>query len=158
MTHGIREFLNIDADPIEDDENSDNLSDMLANLKAPERYDSTLGDVDHASSMDDLTTEMVGHAREITEMAFNSEPTLAAKLLAVSANLYKSAVSAKTQKRDAQIAALKILLEDRKVKVAERAIGGLDAKSAVIDGQMLKGDRNEILRQAREAAEKSQTD
>lgn len=112
---------------------------------------------EHGRAMDVIHDEMLQHAKDIAELAFDLDPARAPRMLEVGAMYYKGAMEAKNSKRDAQLKLLKLINDDRKLKLeeakfaAERGELGSD-KADVI---MIE-DRNALLKRLKEEASKSE--
>jgi hypothetical protein len=107
---------------------------------------------DHAEAMDDLHKEILGHARDLMSYGFNIDHPRARGIFEIAANMYAHAITAKNNKRDAQLKALKLAIDRKRVDLEEKrtnhTIGQMTALNN--DSTILVEDRNEILRQMRE--------
>lgn len=113
------------------------------------------GDDGHGQSMDTIYDETLRHAQSIIDLGFNMDPARAPRMFEVAAQFYKAALDAKNSKRDAQLKAMKLLLDQRRSQNAEDVPAGItDVKAVVVE------DRNELIKRLREQAraEKATTD
>lgn len=107
---------------------------------------------DHAEAMDDLHKEILGHARDLMSYGFNIDHPRARGIFEIAANMYGHAITAKNSKRDAQLKALKLAIDRKRVDLEEKRTNHTIGLAAAITDQstILVEDRNEILRQMRE--------
>jgi hypothetical protein len=108
---------------------------------------------DHAEAMDELHKEILGHARDLMSYGFNIDHPRARGIFEIAASMYAHAISAKNSKRDAQMKAMKLAMDKKRVELEEKrtnhALGQANAMIAS-DGTILVEDRNELLRRLRE--------
>jgi hypothetical protein len=83
---------------------------------------------------------------------FNLDHPRARGIFEIAASMYGHAITAKNNKRDAQLKALKLALDNRRVDLEEKRtnhmIGQIEAQATTInDDGVVVADRNEILRQ-----------
>ena len=133
------------AEPTEEPQFS--LQDIKAKLQMIEG-------TDHAESMDDLHQEVLQHARDLMTYGFNLDHPRARGIFEIAASLYGHAMIAKNSKRDAQLKAMKLSLDRRRVDLEEKrtnhTIGQIDAQTATVgDDGIVVADRNELLRRMR---------
>jgi hypothetical protein len=107
---------------------------------------------DHDESMDQLHDEVLQHARDLMTYGFNLDHPRARGIFEIAASMYGHAITAKNNKRDAQLKALKLALDNRRVDLEEKRtnhmIGQIEAQATTInDDGVVVADRNEILRQ-----------
>ncbi len=107
--------------------------------------------------MDALHGEALRHARDLMDLGFNMEHGRARGIFEQAANFYKIGIDAKNSKRDAQLKAMRLVLDQQRVeieRVKAEAAGGAapGAGGPVIQGTMVTGDRNELLRMLRDKA------
>ena len=106
----------------------------------------------HTKDMEKVFEKALQHANDVADYAWNTEPRFARGLLEVAAGLYGQAISAKNSQRDAQLKAMKLALEQRKLDLDEQkmrhAMGGdqpaLEGKATIVE------DRNELIKKMRE--------
>lgn len=104
---------------------------------------------DHAQAMDALHDETLKFGRELMELGFNVDTRSARGIFEVASGFFKHAIDAKNSKRDAQLKALKIALDQRKVELDEKSASGDVGKTMEAD-VLVTVDRNELIRKARE--------
>ena len=109
---------------------------------------------DHAESMDELHREVLQHARDLMSYGFNIDSPRARGIFEIAASMYGHAMTAKNSKRDAQLKAMKLALDRKKVELEEKrtnhAIGQIETATIDGDGTVIVEDRNELLRRLRE--------
>ena len=132
------------SEPI--DEPTHSMHDIKAKLQMIEG-------TDHAESMDDLHDEVLQHARDLMTYGFNLDHPRARGIFEIAASLYGHAMTAKNSKRDAQLKAMKMSLDRRRVDLEEKrtnhVIGQIDASPAMSDDGIVVADRNDLLRRIR---------
>ncbi len=112
---------------------------------------------DHSKSMDSIHDEMIQHARDMTELAFDLDPARAPRMLEVAGSYYKSAMDAKISKRDAQLKLMKLIQDQQKIDLeaakTRHMLGNDTSDKADV---IMVEDRNTLLRRlADEAIKKS---
>lgn len=109
---------------------------------------------DHSEGMEELYKEILTHARDLMVYGFNIEQTRARGVFEIASLMYGHAISAKNSKRDAQLKAMKLALDRRKVDLEEKrtnhAIGQNQAATMDNDGTIVIEDRNELIKRLRE--------
>jgi len=108
---------------------------------------------DHEVAMDSLHKEGLSHARSLIDLAFNIDHARARGIFEQAANFYKIAMDSKNSKRDAQLKAMKLALDQRRVELEERKLLGPEEvaeATPVQQGAVMVEDRNELLRRWRE--------
>lgn len=123
-------------------------------LGLAEKIASWSGD-DHGDAMDDLHKEVLQHARDLMTYGFNIDHPRARGIFEIAASMYGHAITAKNSKRDAQLKAIKLALDKRKVDLDEKrtahVIGqSVPAGAIDTDNTILVEDRNELLKRLRE--------
>lgn len=111
---------------------------------------------DHAEAMDDLHSEILQHARDLMSYGFNLDHPRARGIFEIAATLYGHAITTKDSKRDAQLRAMKLALDRKRVDLEEKRTNhtiGQTATRVGDDGTILVEDRNEILRRLRNPTE-----
>lgn len=113
-----------------------------------------VGEQDHGTAADEIHSELVKQAVAVFDLAFQVEPNKAARMFEVGGNLMKAALDAKNSKRDAELKALKLMLDHRRANldakkaraegVSEAAPGEIEAEAVVF------ADRNELLRRLKD--------
>ena len=94
----------------------------------------TEGEVDH------IADEAMATYREIKELAMNVEPRHSAELLAVAAQLLKTALDAKQGKTDAKLRTVNLQLQALRAKTKENTPAGVTETQGRI-----VGNRNQLL-------------
>lgn len=158
MTRSFEEALNLPhLEDILKDQDAD-LSDEPVDPefeKALETASETLplmNGADHAEAMDEVYEATLKHAKDIIDLGFNIDHARAARMFEVGATMFKVAVDAKNSKRDMQLKAMKLALEQQEIARRRREDSDepqmLEAKAIVVE------DRNELIRRLREQAKK----
>jgi hypothetical protein len=118
---------------------------------------SLLEGADHAEAMDEMHNEIAQHARDLMAFGYNTDMRSARGIFEVAATMYSHAISAKNSKRDAQIKALRLALDKKKVDLEEKrtnhSIGAGNADnvaSTTSNGNIVVEDRNELIKRLRE--------
>lgn len=113
----------------------------------------TLSVDEHGRSMDVIHDEMLQHAKDIAELAYDLDPARAPRMLEVGAMYYKGAIDAKNSKRDAQLKLMTLMQNERKLKLEETKLkhemGDIDTEKADV---IMVEDRNALLKRLREEA------
>jgi len=119
----------------------------------------TLEGTDHAVAMDGLHDEMLQHARDLMAYGFNIDHPRARGIFEIAASLYGHAITSKNSKRDAQLRAMKLALDAKRVDLEEKRTNGAIGLTTDSEGTVLVEDRNELLRRIRQQmAERSSPD
>jgi len=110
---------------------------------------------DHADAMDDLHREILGHARDLMSYGFNLDHPRARGIFEIAASMYAHAITAKNSKRDNQLRAMKLAMDNRRVDLEEKRTNHVIGQVAAIGSSdtILVEDRNELLRQMRQQAQ-----
>lgn len=172
MTQGIRDFLNLPPiedvmreqgvelpeDDIDDMENSVDpafLSRLEAATLSAKDAANRLAAVDgrdHDETMDEICKQTLKHAQDLVDLGFNVEQTKAAKFFEVAAKMYEKATNAKKIKRDAQLVAMRLALEQRKLDLDEVKMRHDMGEQPAVDaatpnaGGVVIEDRNAIIK------------
>jgi len=133
------------------DEDEDEVNQTIAAVHDVSVKLTTLEGTDHADAMDDLHKEILGHARDLMSYGFNLDHPRARGIFEIAANMYAHAITAKNSKRDAQLKAMKLAMDKKRVDLDERRTNHMVGQVAAIgnDSTILVEDRNELLRQMR---------
>jgi len=106
---------------------------------------------EHGQSMDKLYDELLGHAREMTELALNLDPARSPRMFEVAEKFYKSAMDAKNSKRDAQLKMMKVLQDQRKLELDELKLKHEMGDTPVDKADVIMvEDRNQLLKRLRD--------
>ncbi|CAM6054461.1 unnamed protein product [Sphagnum tenellum] len=121
--------------------------------QAQTRLDMVEG-TDHAIALDKVFTETLKHAQDLMDLGFNVDIPRARGIFEVAANMYGQAISAKNSKRDAQLKAMKLALDQRKLDLDEKRLnaqlGETEKNTIVGEATVIKEDRNELIKRMRE--------
>lgn len=90
--------------------------------------------------VDNIADEAMATYREIKELAMNVEPRHSAELLAVAAQLLKTALDAKQGKTDAKLRTVSLQLQALRAKSKENAAQGLQETQGHV-----VGNRNQLI-------------
>ena len=108
---------------------------------------------DHARRADDIHDEVLQHAKDLMDLGYNVDTRSAGRIFETAAGMYKLALEAKNSKRDAQLKALKLQLEERKLDQMAKQKSG-DDDNVVPGEHVIIEDRNEMIKRLREEARK----
>lgn len=107
---------------------------------------------DHSQAMDEVYDRSIEVAEKIIDMGMNIDPARAPRILEVANQWMKTAAEAKDSKRDAQFKLMKLIIEQRKLALEERAAG---LNSGELKGDVVfEGDRNALLQMIRDQKKK----
>jgi len=113
---------------------------------------------DHSDAMDNLHKETLKHAQDLMDFGFNIDVSRARGIFEVAAAMYGRAIEAKNSKREAQLKAMKLALDQRKLDLDEKRIkaqlGETEANTIPGEATIVREDRNEIIKRLREQAQK----
>jgi len=91
-------------------------------------------------------------------LGFNIDIPRARGIFEVATSMYGQAISAKNSKRDAQLKAMKLALDQRKLDLEEKKIkaqlGETEQNTIVSEATVIKEDRNELIKRLREQQKK----
>ena len=127
------------------------LNEMLQKLDSASESMSLIEGKDHADAMDSLYKETLDHARNIADLGYNVDHARAARIFEVGAQFFKIAMDAKNSKRDAQLKAMHLMLQQQKM---EQEKGTAQTPNTVDVDAIVVEDRNELIRRIREQANK----
>lgn len=161
MTYGIIETLNLPhiSDIIKDDEDGIiddvNLEKALENLDNVAERKAMIEGTGHTKDMDSLHDEIIQHARDLIAYGFNTDPRSARGIFEVATTMYGHAISAKNLKRDAELKAMKLALDRKKLELDEKKTLysiGQNNQVATSDnkGNIVVEDRNDLIKKWRE--------
>lgn len=109
---------------------------------------------DHSEAMDDLYKEICQHARDLMSYGYNVDMPRQRGIFEIAMIAYGHALSAKNSKRDAQLKAMRLALDRRKVDLEEKrtnhVVGQDQTASMDSDGTIVVEDRNELIKRLRE--------
>lgn len=108
---------------------------------------------DHSEAMDDLHKEILTHARDLMSYGFNIDHPRARGIFEIAATMYGHAMSAKNSKRDAQLKAMKLAMDRKRVELEEKRTNHVVGQTTAAidnDGTILVEDRNELLKRMRD--------
>lgn len=155
MTKGLTDFFDLPS--MNDIENMTDEAEIEVAPVAPIAHTgNTIMDIsemrgEHSREMDDIHDEMIKHARDMTELAFDLDPARSPRMLEVAATFYKTAVDAKISKRDAQLKLMKLMQTQKKLDLDEMRLrhemGNIDSEKADV---VMVEDRNALLKRLRD--------
>jgi hypothetical protein len=108
--------------------------------------------LDHAKRTDYLHDEVLQHAKDLMDLGYNVDTRSAGKIFQTAASMYKLALEAKNSKRDAQLKALRIELDERRLDQMAKQNNGDDNNNVVPGEHVIIEDRNEMIKRLREEA------
>lgn len=155
MTKGLTDFFDLPS--MNDIENMTDEAEIEVAPVAPIAHTgNAIMDIsemrgEHSREMDDVHDEMIKHARDMTELAFDLDPARSPRMLEVAATFYKTAVDAKISKRDAQLKLMKLMQTQKKLDLDEMRLrhemGNIDSEKADV---IMVEDRNALLKRLRD--------
>lgn len=102
---------------------------------------------DHEIKTDYIHDETLQHAKDLMDLGYNVDTRSAGRIFETAAHMYKLALDAKNSKRDAQLKAIKLELEARKI---DALMNGNTGTGNVVPGEhVIIEDRNALLKQMR---------
>lgn len=108
---------------------------------------------DHAEAMDKLYKETLKHAQDLMDLGFNIDIPRARGIFEVAANMYGRSIEAKNAKRDGELKAMKLALEQRKLDLFEQRLNAQHGPPVpatfAADASVIKEDRNELIKRLR---------
>lgn len=132
-----------------------NEQELAAVLKMAETAGNNLeildGAQDHNISMDEIHEKTLKHADELMDLGFNVDQRSAATIFEKANMLYKTALDAKSSKRDSQLKTMKLMLEKRKLDLEEKRLKHEMGDVAVDADAFIVDDRNALIKLMREA-------
>lgn len=152
MTKGIQDMLNLPSleDTLKEDgiENQSNIEETLKKVETASKKMAQISGSDHEMAMDELFSEIKGHAQDLMDMGYNIDQARARGIFEVAASLYKHAIDAKNSKRDAQLKFMKLELDKKKLSLEEMRMRhelGLGGNEP-IEATVVSEDRNELIK------------
>lgn len=136
--------------PAEPADNGASPHDMLNALQVAKNANAMMDGRDHAEAMDKLYVETLRHAQNIVDLGFNVDQARAPRVFEVAAQFYKAAMDAKNSKRDAQLKAMQLMLNQQKLEL-DKKVAGKDPSTIEVDAVVVE-DRNELLKRLRDQA------
>lgn len=156
MNKQLEQLFNL---PAVDTDNSDLETNIIVEELPVEsdlsdRIDKALPQVHSISEtgqeVDSIAEEAMATYRDIKELAMNVEPRHSAELLAVAAQLLKTALDAKQSKTDAKLRTVSLQLQALRAKTKESSGPGVVATQGHI-----VGNRNQLLTSLKNSKEKA---
>lgn len=127
------------------------ISAQIAKSDLERERNALLAGKDHADAMDVLHTETLKHARDLMDYGFNIDPPRARGIFEVAVGMFGRAIEAKNSKRDAQLKAMKLALDQRKLDLDEqKARNAMGENQIETKASVIIEDRNEMIRRIRE--------
>jgi hypothetical protein len=103
---------------------------------------------DHADSADDIYGQTLQHAQDLMDLGYNVDTRSAGRIFETAAGMYKLALDAKNSKRDAQLKAQKLKLENEKLKALLRQKSG-EGNEIIEQEAVIIADRNDLIKKIR---------
>ena len=170
MTVGISDFLNLPTlqevlkkdkkeEPSISEEEIEKEIEEQASKSATILHDMStrlalLEGTDHSEAMDELHQEIVQHARDLMAYGFNTDMRGARGIFEVAGQFYGHAISTKNSQRDAQLKAIKLAMDKKKLDLDEKKtnhiIGNQTQVASISGGNVVVEDRNELIKRLRE--------
>lgn len=128
------------------------LNDTLARAEKAGKRLAMIDGSDHADAMDDLYGEVRKHAQDLMDLGFNIDHARARGIFEVASSMYKNAMDAKNSKRDAELKAMKLSLDQKKLELDTMRVRhemGAPAEGGTITEAVVVEDRNELIKRLR---------
>jgi flagellar basal body rod protein FlgB len=128
------------------------LSSAVALADAADRHLAIQDGDGHSQAMDEIHKETLKTARDLVDLGFNVDQRSAATIFEKANMMYKTALDAKSTKRDMQLKTMKLMLDQRKMELEERRLQHemgdvpVDAEATIVE------DRNELIKRIRDQA------
>ena len=127
------------------------LSNALAMAETAQRRIDLVEGSDHANAMDKIHEETLKHAQDMMDLGYNVDMPRQRGIFEIATMMYARSIEAKNSKRDAQLKAMKLALDQRKLDLDEKKLRHDIGEQTVNAGATVTmGDRNEILKRMRE--------
>lgn len=165
MTRGIEDMLNLPhlEDLLKDngmesddntEENDRRLAEALAIAEQAEQRLAMTTGADHALAMDDLYTEIKKHAQDLMDLGYNIDHARARGIFEIASSMFKNAIDAKNSKRDAELKAMKLALDEKRLELDRIRVKFETGMGSTGDGEIREAviveDRNVLLKQLRD--------
>jgi hypothetical protein len=148
------EIENLD-ESFDEEENNEALEEIMNNA---EKGFAMIEGKDHAEGMDVVYKETLRHARDLMDYGYNCEDKFRRGIFEQANNFYGRAVEAKNSKRDSQLKAMKLALDQRKLALEEKKLNALLGKAAengtITNEGYIVEDRNAIIKSRLEQMKK----
>jgi hypothetical protein len=130
---------------------------LVAGLRQAQGAAALMDGTDHAEAMDVIAGETLDYAQKVMDLGFNIDPARAPRMFEVATGLYKASIDAKNSKRDAQLKAAQLIINQQKLELEKRAVGA-GAPDAIETKGMMVEDRNDLIKRLREQAKNDAAD
>ena len=154
LEDALREHGLLDEDAVPDFEVSAEVPQLQGFTEMADqagRQLAAMGGVDHSEAMDGVYKEALKHARSMMDLGFNIDPSRMRGIFEVATVMYARALEAKNAKRDAELKAMKLMLDSRKLDLEERKFRAVMGEGMIeAEATVITEDRNELLRRIRE--------
>lgn len=136
----------------DESENSANTPEMAKTLDLAEKSLSLIEGKDHGVAMDDITERALKMYDDMVDMGWNVDPSRQSRTFEVAGQFLRMAKDAKDSKRDAQLKAMQLALNQKKLEL-DRALAGDGSIPGAIDAHaIVHEDRNELIKSLRAQA------
>jgi hypothetical protein len=134
-------------------ENSADTPEMAKTLDIAEKSLSLIEGKDHGDAMDDISDRALKMYEDMVDMGWNVDPARQSRTFEVAGQFLRMAKDAKDSKRDAQLKAMQLALNQKKLEL-DRAIAGPEGSipGAINAQAIVHEDRNELIKQLRAQA------
>lgn len=143
----------VEIEPPAEAEPDEEMQQAVATLQEVTAKLALIEGTDHAEAMDDLHKEILTHARDLMSYGFNINHPRARGIFEIAATMYGHVITTKNSKRDAQLKAMKLAMDKKRVELEEKRTNhAIGQTTAMIDndGTILVEDRNELLKRMRD--------
>jgi len=136
----------------EEEKNSADTPEFAKTLDLAEKNLSMVEGKDHGDAMDDITDRALKMYDDMIDMGWNVDPSRQSRTFEVAGQFLRMAKDAKDSKRDAQLKAMQLALNQKKLEL-ERSLVDPNSIPGAIDAQaIVHEDRNELIKQLRAQA------
>lgn len=148
-------FDDKEAEQIDAAQQQQDAQQLISNMERANASMALVEGKDHAQKMDTIYSETLDHAQKVMDLAYNIDPRGAPRYIEVATGLYKTALDAANSKRDAQLKAMQLMINQQKLDLEKRAMGEA-APGGTLAGPatVMVEDRNDIIKRLREQAKK----
>lgn len=101
---------------------------------------------DHANKAELVYTEALDHAQKVFDLGYNIDPARAPRMFEVATGLLKLALDAADSKRDAQLKAKKLMLDQQKLDLERQRMGEVTPGTTIETTATMVEDRNELIK------------
>lgn len=117
-----------------------------APLPATSLVDGSAEAKDHSNKAELVYTEALDHAQKVFDLGYNIDPARAPRMFEVATGLLKLALDAADSKREAQLKAKKLMIEQQKLDLERQRMGEVTPGTTIETTATMVEDRNELIK------------